>query len=261
MTRLATLGLGDLRRDLPRRSWEIGRNAHKTTITLHYNGPAVANRTHAAEIAQLIGDARYHMRPGGVGAANGADGIQYHLAILSDGTFYQLRDLDAELWHCANAAGNSSSIAIHLPLGGTQDATAPQWQAFGVLSDALIADYRMAGRSAVRGHREWPRSDGKPQSTCPGPLLMARLIDWRQTRTSEPACLRFRVIVDVVNIREGKGTQYPVALHGTATLARGTVFDASEIVIGTPVAGDPRWVHRADQIGFVHMSCVEQVAA
>lgn len=252
----------DLRAALPRAVWEIGRQAHKRFVTLHFNGPAVAGAGDvAAERAQLVADARWQMRPGGLGAASGGDGLQYHFAILSDGAICQTRDLDAVLWHCANAIGNRESVAVHIPRGEGQDATDLQWSAFGRLCDRLIADFSMAGRQVVLGHREWPKYDDQgnrvPNSVCPGPILFRRLQLWRGTL---PAPRVYRVIGDVVNTREGPGITYPVALRGTAQLRRGATFVADSIATGGAVEGNPGWAHRADGIGFISLRWLEVAA-
>ena len=72
-----------------------------------------------------------------------------------------------------------------------------------------------ASRHAIKGHREWPRSDGKPQKSCPGPILTRLLEQWRGALAGAAT---YRVAADVALIREGAGQQYRVALHGTARL-------------------------------------------
>lgn len=259
MSALARLTMVDLRARLPRASWNIGkRQTAPLSLTLHYNGPPVADRSRAGELAQLVADARWQMRPGWGGSWRGGDGLQYHFAVLSDGTIGQTRDLAAELWHCANETGNESSLAIHLPLGGAQDATAAQWAAFCALADALIVDFDLGGRSrrAVLGHREWPRLDGKPQSACPGPVLMRRLDVWR---VGNPGELRYRVRagIDFAAVREAPRVRAPIALQGTAKLGPGTVVLTDELRLG--------WVHLSREnpaggaLGFVHVSCLEAV--
>lgn len=246
----------DLRDKLPRTQWSIGnRHSNPAGATLHYNGPPVgAAGNIAAEVAQLASDARYHMRPDLIGG----DGIQYHYAILSNGERCQLRDETAILWHSANARGNNTHLAIHLPLGGAQAPTAAQWHGTTELFDELISRYGWAGRQSILGHREWPRSDGKPQKSCPGPIIFRQLQLWRgQVAAAQANC--YRVAVDVALIREGPGQQYKVALGGFARLHKGDAFTADAIVQGTPPKGsqDPRWAHAATQVGFVHLSVLE----
>ena len=244
----------DLRDKLPRAAWEIGRrHGPPTGATLHYNGPPVAHAgVPALEQLQLAGDARFHMKAPAAGGL-GADGIQYHYAVLSDGTTCQLRDESAVLWHCANAVGNNQHISVHLPLGGAQDATPAQWRATTDLFADLARRYGWAARSAVLGHREWPRSDGRPQKSCPGPILFKRLQQWRGALAAD-AC--YRVAVDSALIREGPGQQYRVALGGTAKLPRGSELTVGAIVNGTPPAGstDGRWLWLRSGVGFVHIS-------
>lgn len=250
----------DLRDKLPRAQWSIGhRSGNPTGATLHYNGPPVgAAGNIAAEVAQLASDARYHMRPDLIGG----DGIQYHYAVLSNGERCQLRDESAILWHSANAVGNNTHLAIHLPLGGAQAPTAAQWKGATDLFDELISRYGWSGRSAILGHREWPRSDGKPQKSCPGPIVFRSLQLWRgqlPMGNSLEMAHSYRCAVDVALIREGPGQQYKVALGGFARLHKGDSLGVDAIVTGTPPKGsqDARWAHAANSVGFVHMSVLE----
>ena len=143
------------------------------SIVLHYNGPA-DNAAAAGTQAQIVNWINTVIIPNHI-ARIGADGVQYHFWIAGDGTIYQLRDLDMFLWHCGNLDANSRTLAVHLPIGGTQSPTPAMWASFCKLADALIADYGMRGRSVVKGHQEYGAS------ACPGPILMAKLKAWRAT--------------------------------------------------------------------------------
>ncbi len=258
--KLSDLPILDLRSQLPRAAWTLGRNAAKTSATLHYNGPPVTNRTRAGEIHQLIEDAKWHMRKDAFGAGAAGDGIQYPLAVLSDGTICQLRDFDAVLWHCANAGGNETSMAVHLPLGGAQDVTPPQWSSATLLFEALGTTYGF-GRAAVLGHKEWPKYQRIKgvltrvrNSDCPGPVLMTRLNAWRDGND----LTRWRVVYNNANVREGPGTSFPVALGGKAVLKSGQTFMGNNITLGDYIGGSNWWIHRADGVGFIHSSLVHQ---
>jgi hypothetical protein len=100
------------------------RNAPVASATLHYNGPPVGvfGRPQAELYHVIAIDTPNHQ------ARIGADSLQYHLVVLSDGSIYQTRDLTYQAWHCANQQGNETSLAVHLPLGGLQDATDAQWR-------------------------------------------------------------------------------------------------------------------------------------
>lgn len=243
----------DLRDKLPRAAWSIGRRYQAPGgATIHYNGPPVGGAGDPdREIAQLAVDARYHMRPPAAGGIGG-DGIQYHYAVLSSGLVCQLRDETAILWHCANARGNQTHIAIHLPLGGAQNATERQWRATTDLFNQLALRYGWPSRSVILGHREWPRSDGKRQKECPGPLIFRRLTLWRGELAPSSA-RSFRIAVDVANVRQGPGTAFKVA----GQMRAGELLIADAIVSGATVGGDTRWAHRSDGLGFVHWSCLE----
>lgn len=225
-------------------------------ITLHYNGQAVGDRTYEGELKQLRIDADWHMRVGTLSPYTGADGIQYHFAVLSNGTVLKLRDF-RQLWHCANAEGNAHSVAVHLPLGGRQDASTPQWEATTKLLELLMTGFCLPGRHLVRGHCEWPRSDGKGQSQCPGPILMERLRQWRGEDRKRR---QYEVVVNAANVRESPWRHVNnIALGGQAVMGKGNVFLGDAIVRGENIGGTDLWVHRADGIGFVHMSLLREV--
>lgn len=250
----------DLRRELQRATWSIGTRAGDPSgATLHYNGPPVAGAgTLMAELKQLAADARYHI----TGPLH-ADGIQYHWAVLCTGEWAQLRDERAILWHAANRYANTRHIAIHLPLGGAQQPTDAQWAGACALFEDLAHRYRWyaadgrVDRTVIKGHREWPRSDGKPQKSCPGPIVTRLLNLWRGQ--AEVANRFGRVAVAWALIRQGPGQQYKVALDGTAKLPKGASVEIDAVVTGTPPKGstDARWAHLASGLGFLHVSVLE----
>ena len=212
---LPQLNAVDIRDRLPRASWEIGRRPATTSITVHYNGPAVSPSKQTGEglISQLIIDANWQMQPGWGGSTNGADGLMYHLVVAADGTIYQTRDLDSMLWHCGHQDGNTNGLALHLPLGDNQDATDVQWKAVLFALDTLRAAYNISFDRVV-GHLEW-----KHATQCPGPNLMPRVQTYRSWAASNvqptpiPANIgKFLVISpDALNVRQGPGMEFPIA--------------------------------------------------
>lgn len=73
-----------------------------------------------------------------------------------------------------------------------------------------------------------------------------------------PQITWYRVLVEIARTREGPGTQFRDALQGEARLRRNDVFAGDEVVQGEQIGGNPNWVHRADQIGFVSMALLEE---
>ena len=253
--RLDSLGVQDLRPRLAvidGRASRARRDGAVTSLTLHYNGPAVAGAGRPErELRQIVEiDVPNHQQ------RIGADSLMYHLVVLSDGSIYQTRAFDLIAWHCRNRVGNHHSLAIHLPVGGAQRATPRQWDATVALFDALIEDYGLEGPEIVKGHREWAETE------CPGPLLMSRLRAWRGG--SAPAAdvaprptsgfFRVRRDVSAARVRTGPGRDFPIALDGKACMWPGDLLDADDVVAGEAIAGDPRWMHRRDGLGFVHAS-------
>jgi N-acetylmuramoyl-L-alanine amidase len=89
-----------------------------------------------------------------------------------------------------------------------------------------------------------------------GQAIAGALADFFQM--PKPELQWYRVLVETARTREGPSTRFQVALEGEALLHRGDVFAGDEIVQGEHVSGNPDWVHRADQIGFVSMALLER---
>jgi hypothetical protein len=255
MNSLEQLPIRDLRprlRVLDRPKCRRKREGAVSSVTLHYNGPAVAG----------LGDLRCELRQiTDVDLPNHqerlrADGLMYHFVVFSDGSIWQTRDLDLQAWHCGVPDGNEHSIAVHLPIGGTQDATTAMWSATTRLFDALIKRYTLPGRHVVKGHQEWKAT------ACPGPLLMSRLEAWRTAELGVPfssGIFRVRDDIGVANVREGPSRTFPVALHGQAIMWPGDFLSADAVVEGERIGDEARWAYRSDGLGFVHLSLLTSV--
>lgn len=242
-TALTKLGIIDFRAELARASWS--RPARRATryATVHYNGPAVkAFGYPRGELDQLWFDARYHMRADVLGA----DGLQYHAAITSDGNIYQCRDWSLSLWHCGNTIGNAESVSIHLPLGGNQIATERQRASLRRLLEALRADYGF-DRANVRNHSEWKNTQ------CPGNYLRQWVSDYRTEKQAAP--LEWFETVVNANCRSAPAMSGDVKV--IEVTPAGTVFGVDAIIEdGEAYRGERAYVHRADGIGFYHLSVV-----
>ncbi len=250
---LDSLVVNDLRPRLdvvPGLASRVKRQGAVTSLTLHYNGPPVSGAgTPERELRQIeVIDVPNHQQ------RIGADSLMYHLVVLSDGSIHQTRDYDLIAWHCRHREGNHHSLAIHLPVGGAQRATTRQWDATVALFEALIDEHDLDGRRVVKGHREWSATE------CPGPLLMDRLRAWRAGDAEAPppsgGFYRVRRDVSAARIRTGPGRDFPVALDGLARMWPGDLLDADQIVDGEAIAGERRWAHRRDGLGYVHFSLV-----
>ena len=194
---------------LPRKAKALPQNAplKPTSITFHYSGVRYTDRRPAAERARVFAEARDHLtrnwrakpKPGEpVKPPIWATRYQYHFVVLTDGTVVVCNDL-VQLWHCGNATGNGTSIAVHVMLGPNQAMTEQQHTAVIALFDTLRQAHGIA-RSAVYGHNEWPRGDGAaqpspvyrvmpPQSECPGALLHKAVAAYREGPYSEDSSI------------------------------------------------------------------------
>jgi hypothetical protein len=255
MKRIEGLGT-DVRHLIKRANWRIGYEPSKTSVTWHYNGPAIAGSevwtpAHAVSFINRV-DVPNHI------SRIGADGLQYHYFVLGSGEILQTRDLDAILWHCANGYGNRKSVAVHLPVGKNRDGsfqklTEAQAGALYRLTDELINEFDMSGREVVYGHGEWKGA----ATECPGLEIKSYLNRYREGEHFKK-WTHYRLLYDNVNVRQGPSTSYPVAIqldrdHPLAT------FYGDGLTRGQVISGSEWWVHRADHIGFIHESLVERI--
>jgi len=237
--------------NMPRATWSIGKRPGTDHLTIHYNGPEVkAFGNPRAELDQLRSDARWHMRPGAFGVSSGADGIQYHGGTISDGSNWRFRAFDDMLWHCGNSYGNRMSIAWQLPIGGKQQLTSRQ---LASLYRVFVAFRTIYGIKTVNivGHMEWKSTE------CPG-TIQPQIIAFRNDAIRPTPIVWYRTLYNA-NCREAPdaATPAPIALGGTAVYPKGTIFAVDEIKEnGVPYNGNPTYVHRADRIGFFHISVV-----
>ena len=93
---------------------------------------------------------------------------------------------------------------------------------------------------------------------CPGPHCDFAAL---AAAASAPAELHYVVVVDVVNIRQGPGRNFPIA----GQIRRGDVIVADKIIAGEAINGNPNWVHigpkdptRAN-LGFASMALLRRV--
>jgi hypothetical protein len=244
MPTIADISIHDLRPELAVKQSSSRRARRKpvTSITLHYNGPRVSGFGNVErELRQIVQIDVPHQQE-----RLGADSLMYHLCVLSDGSVHQTRDLELQAWHCRNSVGNEQSLAVHLPLGGNQDATDGQWRAATTLFDALIQDFNLAGVHSVKGHLEWSASE------CPGPYLMQRLRTYRggANAGSDRRMYRIRPDVSAALIRAEPTRSSDVR----GRLWPGDRLEADRIEQGEVIGTEGRWVHRSDDWGYVHMS-------
>ncbi len=243
MSALSTLNVHDLRPRLAPLTKASGMHRNRrgavTSATVHYNGPAMgAFGNPQRELDFIVNvDVKNHQD------RIGADNLCYHFAVLSDGQIWQTRSLELVAWHSANAEGNEHSIAVHLPLGLGQVPTAAQITALYRLLAALGQDYGFA-RAAVKGHGEWSNFH---HTACPGGLVMTVVRAYR----AGLAVQRVRVTTNVLNIRQGANTSYPIA----GQLHLGDVVE----VDGTKDEGQGKWWHLSNGSGFVSGAYVTTV--
>ena len=179
---IAQLNLVDRRGDLPVNP-NGGPNEHvdltaKQGVVVHYNGPAVPNMTDKDAVWQhIVADANYHIRTiwgyGPRGEPLYGDGLMYHIVIAPDGERWLCRDITAVLWHCGAWPQNATALAVHVPIGGDQHATAAQIQSLAELVDTWLS-LGHGTRDQVWGHQELS------PTSCPGTLMQDFVYPYRE---------------------------------------------------------------------------------
>jgi hypothetical protein len=251
---LAELGAIDIRPQLPRQGWIIGIRDATTSLTWHWNGPAVApERQHGAGLIwQLIADSAWQMQPGWGGTRNGAPHLMYTIVVDVLGTVYVTAGLDELLWHCAHADGNGRGLALHYPLGEGQQPT-PIQLAAGIHVTEVLRDRYKIPRDRVVGHLEW-----KHATACPGPSLMAHVRAYRAGQLpfvaptpTPPGLRKFEILPTLTlpaRVRQAPATRWP---DGREVPIAGRLKPGTPIYVdvvktdGELVNGSRRWVHMA----------------
>jgi len=180
----------DVRQQLARRDrsdgvpagpYERRALAEKRGVVIHYSGPPVQARKQT--LAVLQAEARYHVgkdwsQPGD--APVRGDGLMYHVAIGDDGTAYLCRDLEAVLWHCGAWPQNALALSVHIPIGGTQRATAAQLATLR----RIVDEWRTATGTPLA--EVWGHQELQPTS-CPGTLMANFVRPYRDRKPAAPA--------------------------------------------------------------------------
>lgn len=149
----------DLRKQLARADWEIGRYEPKTKLTFHWAGPRPAHppRFDAVERAKIF--ARYHRSKDWGGGARG-DGLMYHY-VLGDDVIYIARDPEAVLYATGTDANRTSLHAL-FPVFEGESPTPGMYRAAGALAAAK--------HLPTQGHRD------EGTSACPGDEIAAWIV-------------------------------------------------------------------------------------
>lgn len=194
-----------------------------------------------------------------------------HACIDTDGTVYQFVSIFDSAWANGlsyNGDGSWTSpegSRVHPSWPGIQPPINPNWVTISTehagkpndpwtprMVDASIAWHRWVAQQTglvyvphqtLIGHYEISPVD---RAHCPGPTAPFETIARGANGHARYLCLW------PATVRQGPGRTFPIVM----TLTSGTRFDGDKVVEGQDVAGDPRWVHRVDQLGFVHMSAL-----
>jgi len=258
MGALEELGYDDVRSEMYVAATRLqGNRAATIGVIWHYNGPPLDEAGNPdAEYGRIVWDSQYHRDKnwGSAAAPAYGDTIMYHWVVLSNGKRLLVRNPFSTAWHAGEQFANLQMVAIHVPIGAGQYMTPIQYQSICQLTDALIADYAMAGKHMAFGHQE------RSMTECPG-SMQAQLVRYRQnlvTVADAPSLAAYwsRKLYDVTgqcNIRRGATTES----DDLGDYFIGDVLDVEATVPdGQDVGGSRVWLKcRAKDgkpAGFVH---------
>ncbi len=180
--------------------------------------------------------------------------VSCHYLVDPDGAVYQLVADKHRAWHAGAGSwhgvydANSYSIGIEISHKGGRAYGRSQWDVTAELCSILIASYGIV-QTMICAHRWYATPPGRKSD--PTDVSDPELRRWIAA-LYDGAGVWKNVTADMVNVREGPGTQYDVALEGIAQVAPGQQFEVDDL---TP-SDDPRhpqdWLHLACGIGFVY---------
>jgi len=218
----------------------------------------IVHTTNGQRGSSFEAEARYIYRSPAIGA---------HDLVGKRGQIAAFLPPELRAWHAGQAAPaflNSRSIGIecHLTPGEawTQEMRdALTWRVQGYMQQygipiALVDTHRAV--ALPRGRKIDPSSWADPDFYA----WRAALAGLRYIPLADH--LRSYVVTEEVNVRQGAGTTFPVALGGTCVLPRGFTFKSDVVVQGQALASGSGWAHVVEPApwGFVHTSCVMEVA-
>lgn len=247
------LSIDNMSSQLAKRGSIYGWIEHHNYIVWHYNGPAIDQRRDWDAHIKWLAD--YHTNTVEWGWANGqpiyGNGIMYHYVVLPDGRIVQTREKRGRShdvrWHAGNVIANEQGIAIHVPIGGSQEPSEAQTRSLFDLTSHLAVTYGIPA-DRVTGHCEWS------QNSCPGIPLMERLKAWK---ASPPVVLLPNTMRYTIKIPSGA---YMRVRPYTSSSLKEILKDQSVRVLGFGIGTNikvPVWYiveTESGVIGWIHHS-------
>lgn len=190
-----------------------------------------------------------------------SSGVSAHYVISPDGVIYEIVSPAMRAWHAGSGAWygcsdlNTISIGVEISHVQGQPYGPNQWLAFDALGRLLIEQYPTIQQYMCCAHRWYAPS----RKTDPTDYSDSQMKAFFAGLFSTYAVFR-NATVDMLNCREGPGTQYPVALDGLAQLAPGQQFEVDDHTPSDDPTHPELWLHSVTGIGFVYSPLCEQVS-
>jgi N-acetyl-anhydromuramyl-L-alanine amidase AmpD len=181
-------------------------------------------------------------------------GVSCHYYIDPDANVFQLVADSDRAWHAGEGYwngiydGNSYSIGIEISHVQGNEYGPDQWDITAELCRMLISRYAII-QPMICAHAWYATPAGR--KVDPTDVSDAQLKSWIAGLYDVHGWW-MNATVDLVNVREGPGTQYPVALGGLAQLAPGQVFEVDDHTPSDDPTHPENWLHSSTGIGFVY---------
>jgi hypothetical protein len=189
-------------------------------------------------------------------------GVSCHYLIAPGGAVYQLVGDEMRAWHAGEGSwhgiydANSYSIGIEISHQQGHSYGMLQWEVTAELCRMLISRYGII-QSMICAHRWYATPPGR--KTDPTDITDRDLQAWIAGLYDAYGVYR-NATIDMLNVRQGPGTQYPVALDGMAQLAPGQQFEVDDMTPSDDPAYPDGWLHTLAGIGFVYSRYCERVS-
>lgn len=203
----------------------------------------IVHTTNGNRGSSFVGEARFIQHSPAIGA---------HFLVGKGGQIAQFLPVRLRAWHAGVTLPgfyNSNSIGIECHLTPGEQWTSSQRQSLTGLVQYLVRQYGIQ-ESRIETHRAVALPKGR--KIDPSEWSDADFYAWRRRLFPK----RYRVVVDVANIRAQANTQSRVV---------GTVTNLSEplavvdVVKGQTLQGDHRWAMLANDRGYVWLPLLEAI--
>lgn len=191
-----------------------------------------------------------------------ASGVSCHYVVSPDAKVYQIVPDEMRAWHAGEGSwhgiydANSYSIGIEISKVQGTPYGPVQWDVTANLCQMLISRYAII-QPMICAHRWYATPPGRKFD--PTDATDHELATWIAGLYGGYG-IWANATPDMLNVRQGPGTQYPVALDGLAQAAPGQTFEVDDLTPSDDPAYPEPWLHALSGVGFVYAPYCTRVA-